>query len=595
MVGQMERQAKDGTVYQQVGQDEWTPVTRTAKDGTVYKKMGADAWSPVEMKSEKPKESNKAEAALEGFGEGATLGYLNNIQAATEKPIFGVLNAITGQNVEADDYVKARDYYNRRQEKLQKENPAEFSGGQVVGTIVSSMPVAKAAQGATVLSRALKGAAAGAGYGAIQNTSEKEGEIGGLDLGERAQNLALGGAFGAGASLGADALAKGLTKGTRAIVNTKNKVGQYFKKGAEELAENATGATRVQAEKFRDGSGRYLLDNKIVSFGDTAENVAGKAGSAIKKSEDAIDTSLKSLDAQGVKVSQDKIVDSLKQEIGQLSKDPSKADVVKKLNSIIDDIVETGESEITSSNAEQVKRGFNRMAKNWQDPEKGQAGKIAYRAYRDAVEKTAENANQAIAKTFKEGKDTFGRLVPIVDAAEKRAKQLNQSPLGGLLDTAAVIGGAIGSDDPLSGGVAGLGAAMLRRKVSPRLASSMATTMDSISKRLLTNPQIAQVAQVNPEAFRATVFSLAEEMFSGAKPALKVADSKPTKGPDKWANDGIDMILKSDQADIDRKTLEKLKGTTKGKELLFEASTAKNKKAMENVIKKIRTAMNGVD
>ena len=34
----MERQAKDGTIYQQVGQDQWTPVIRTAKDGTVYKK-----------------------------------------------------------------------------------------------------------------------------------------------------------------------------------------------------------------------------------------------------------------------------------------------------------------------------------------------------------------------------------------------------------------------------------------------------------------------------------------------------------------------------------------------------------------------------
>ena len=45
----MERQAKDGTVYQQVGNDDWTPVTRTSKDGTVYKKMGTDDWSPVQQ------------------------------------------------------------------------------------------------------------------------------------------------------------------------------------------------------------------------------------------------------------------------------------------------------------------------------------------------------------------------------------------------------------------------------------------------------------------------------------------------------------------------------------------------------------------
>jgi hypothetical protein len=49
----MERQAKDGTIYQQVGQDEWTPVTRQARDGTTYKKVGADQWTPLSNDSEK--------------------------------------------------------------------------------------------------------------------------------------------------------------------------------------------------------------------------------------------------------------------------------------------------------------------------------------------------------------------------------------------------------------------------------------------------------------------------------------------------------------------------------------------------------------
>jgi hypothetical protein len=47
------------------------------------------------------------------------------------------------------------------------------------------------------------------------------------------------------------------------------KVPGNLQDSAENLAENATGATRVQAEKFRPGSGRELLDIKIVSFGDT--------------------------------------------------------------------------------------------------------------------------------------------------------------------------------------------------------------------------------------------------------------------------------------------------------------------------------------
>jgi hypothetical protein len=49
----MERQAKDGTIYEQVGQDEWKPVTRTARDGTVYKKVGQDDWQPMSQPAQK--------------------------------------------------------------------------------------------------------------------------------------------------------------------------------------------------------------------------------------------------------------------------------------------------------------------------------------------------------------------------------------------------------------------------------------------------------------------------------------------------------------------------------------------------------------
>ena len=55
----MERQAKDGTIYKQVGQDEWAPITRTAKDGTVYKKVGADEWAPNDVSVDAPVEKER--------------------------------------------------------------------------------------------------------------------------------------------------------------------------------------------------------------------------------------------------------------------------------------------------------------------------------------------------------------------------------------------------------------------------------------------------------------------------------------------------------------------------------------------------------
>lgn len=555
-------------------------------------------WSKFKSSKQEPKsekKSTQAAAALEGFGEGATLGYLNNLQALADKPITAIGNFLTGNKVEADDYVKARDFYNKRQERLKEENPGSFGAGQVAGTIVSSMPVAKAAQGATVAARALQGAGAGALYAGLQNTSENEGEIGGLDIGERTKNALYGAATGAGASLGADAIGKGIEKGVQAVSSIKDRAGQYLKKGAEDLIENATGATRKQAENYREGTGRFLLDNKIAGFGDSAEEISKKSAAAIQKAEGKIDTSLRSLDDQGVKVSQDKVIEKIQERIASLREDSSQAQLVKNLEGIVDDIINTGKSEVKLSAAENTKRGYNTSSRMWDNP-KGSAGKqadkIAYRAFKDAVEESAGAANPQMAAVFKEGKSDFGLLNPVVDAAEKRAKQLNQMPWGGLLDTASVLTGASQSDDPLSGGAMGLAAAIARRKIAPRMSSSVAVAMDGISKRLLSNPQMAQMAKVNPEAFRATVFSLAEEMSAGTKPTLKAAENdRPTKGPEKWVLDGIDKL---NQAGIPAEELEALRGTKQGRNLLIEASDATpGSKRMESVLKRIRIASAG--
>lgn len=545
-----------------------------------------DEMSKIDNES-KPKKlnSDSKQAALEGFGEGATLGYLNNIQAVLEKPAFAVMNKLTGQNVQADDYTQARDYYNRRQEKLKEESPNAFGAGQVAGTIVSSIPVARAAQGATVLARAAQGAKAGAIYGGLQNTAEKEGESGNLDIIERAQNAGFGAVTGAGASLGADALGKvGKT-----ILSTKNKIGRSFKNTAEQLAENATGATRVQAEKYSDDAGRYLLDEGIVKFGDDAEKIASRANNAISKSESTIDSSLKSLDAKGVQISQDKIVEKIQSKIAELEKNSGEADVVRKLKTIVDDIINTGESNISATSAEQSKRSFNKMAKNWQDPEKGQAGKVAYRAYRDAVEETANIADESIATQFKNAKNSYGKLNPIADAAEKRARQLNQSPIGGLLDVSTGIAGGMASDDPMTGIASGIGMSLARRKIAPRISSSLAVAFDKVSKQLLKNPQTAELATKNPEAFKASVFGFIEKMgeSNSFKPASTFGENTELKGYDKWAQNGANLLK---EQGVDQNTIDKLQNSKTGRDLLIEASDSKpNSQRLNSVIKKIQT------
>lgn len=533
-------------------------------------------WSKYSKSGEaqKPKDSASTEAGLEGFGEGATLGYLNNIQAATEPLAFKALNALTGQNVEADDYLTARDGYNKRQEQLQKENPKSFGAGQIAGTIVSSLPVAKAAQGATMLARAGQAAKAGAVYGGLQNTSEKEGEITTLDheFANRTENAATGYVLGGASSIGADAIAKAGSRAAQSVSNLRNKVGGSLKKSAESLAENSTGATGLQSSKFQKGAGRELLDNGDVQAFDSAENILEKVTKRQDEAGRLIGQSLQELDKKGVTASVDNVVGALEGKISELNKSAGNEKIISQIQKEIDNLVLRGESKVPVSLAEQSKRNFQSRV-NWKNPDliDQQASAHVSDAFKSEVEAAAK-ASPELAEQFVKSKKTFSVLDPIQEAAERRAAQVKQSPLGGLLDVGTAIGGGVASDDPATGLAAGIGMSIARRKVAPRMASTLAVTFDKISKQLLKDPRVVQIAQKSPDAFKSLVFGAMEnQQGSGIQPLLKAAGITPAKGPEKWASDGANKILEHNPQ-FSQEQIEKLKRTRKGQELLIKAS-----------------------
>lgn len=307
---------------------------------------------------------------------------------------------------------------------------------------------------------------------------------------DQLKRVATNTAIGSASEMGGQILGKGLSEGSKWVANKSKGL-------AEDLALNATGATGVQASKFDDDAGRQLLDRNLIKFGDNAENIANRTQNALSKANSDIDHSLTSLDKKGVTVSADKIVSELQSKIASLRKDPSQSGVVRKLEGIIDDIIQTGESSVPISTAEKTKRGFNKISGNWMDPEVGQAGKETYLRYRDAVENAANAADPELATLFKEGKETFGLLKPIEEAAQRRSFQLNQSPFGQLGDMVAAGTGMAG------GGPAG-GAAMAgaKRLLFPRASSSAAVTLDNVSKALMKSPRMTELYQKNPDAFK---------------------------------------------------------------------------------------------
>lgn len=306
-----------------------------------------------------------------------------------------------------------------------------------------------------------------------------------------------------------------------------SKIGSKAGSVAEKLAVKATGATGKQAADFAPNAGRELLDRGLVRFGDSAENIAGRTEGAMDSANAAIDSALKSLDAKGVTASADNVVSELQNHIKNLQRDPSQAGVVKNLQGIVDDIIQTGESNVPVSAAETTKRGFNQGAGNWMDPQAGQANKKAYLAYRDEVERAAQAADPSVASQFKEGKDTYGLLSPIQEAAQKRGLQQNQSPLGGLGDWAAGGAGSVAGGGP--GAAMGVAA---KRFVAPRAASAGAVSADKISQALLKSPQMTALFQKNPQAFNSLVGQMEKRIGGGAESTPMHQQFQKTAGDD---------------------------------------------------------------
>lgn len=334
---------------------------------------------------------------------------------------------------------------------------------------------------------------------------------------------------GAVSEMGGQIAGKALPMAWSGIKSGANKAGEYLGSQAEKFATNATGATGAQVSKFSDDAGRELLDRGLVKFGDNAENIALRAGQAMDSANADIDFVLKELDAKGVTASVDNVVDTLEKKVAELSKDPSQAGAVRKLNSIIEDVVNTGQSNIPISLGEQTKRGFNKMAGNWMDPEVGSAGKTAYQAYRGEVESAAEAAAPELAKKFAEAKKTYGLLAPIEEAAKKRANTLNQSPFGGLLDVGTVGAGAAAGDP--SGGFA---TALGRKLLAPRVSSSTAVTLDKISRSLMSSPQLAQMAKSNPKIFEELVSRVGQKLLHESTGSISIMQ-QAAEAPDNSA------------------------------------------------------------
>ena len=168
-------------------------------------------------------QGSAADAALEGYGQTATMGYLPHIQAGAERGLEKLLGFF-GAGPEATDaklreqgfqlpeqsYVNERDENIARHEQQAKDSPIASGAGKFAGIVASSamMPGSGAAKGAGLAAKLGNAAKTGAMQGAVYNPGDTKGEVDPLQLGDRAGNAALGAATGTALSAAGSGISK---------------------------------------------------------------------------------------------------------------------------------------------------------------------------------------------------------------------------------------------------------------------------------------------------------------------------------------------------------------------------------------------------
>lgn len=234
-----------------------------------------DRATPVVEEDSGPSLLKKAEAGVQGLGQGGLMGYLPNIQAVSEQVTFPIMSAISGQKVEADPYVQAREAYKQRDVSLQKEAPGSYMAGELAGAVATPVPgmgLLKSSKVGAKLGQAGLAAAQGAIGSALYNPGDVEGEVSGLQLGERLRQGAVGGL-----------LSGGMAKVGQGI----SKIAEGSGTAANWLTTKAMGAQkgdfkRLLKKNEMDEVAEFARKSGIVKMGNNIDEVVGRTDEILK-------------------------------------------------------------------------------------------------------------------------------------------------------------------------------------------------------------------------------------------------------------------------------------------------------------------------
>ncbi len=489
----------------------------------------------------KRSDTGVAQSALEGFGQGATLGYLPQIQAMVaplqdkfmeglaKSPVAAkIMGVPQNSTVDSGDYLQRRDENIQRQQAQAKENPVAALGGQAAGIIATSVipgrmvaqgvKASVAAKGAGLGGKLLaggtklaKGAAIGAVEAAALNPGDTEGEFNPLQISERIDNGKLGALFGVGGAAAAGVVKKGIEVG---------------KDVGEKLAFKASGAMlkdfRSAAGKGKiNDLGRFMLD-KIYKVGDSYDDIAEKAAALKKEAGQEIGSVYKgvmkkvgqpetwqnldpakksALAMTGFKPGAQKkeILEAIESTLGD---SPNKKAAISFISEYVDDLSTKYGNDVDLVHSNAIKGKLDdsiNYSKRAQDlPEKQEAMFALRNFIRDRIEDHIGVLDNIVGgdevKRLRDANKLFGSASEINTIAFDRVQREQANRFFSLGDRitggAGMAGGAVGGavlggdvESAIKGAALGLGGAGLSKAARTFGAGGVARVADSLSKR----------------------------------------------------------------------------------------------------------------
>lgn len=415
-----------------------------------------------------------AESALQGFGQGGTLGYLTTPQAATDYAVQKVQQWTGGEP--AQDYSKIKEGWDKRNQNLQEANPIAFGTGNVAGSI-ATLPLAEGAlakaglgavaPGASALQKYARAAGAGATYGAVANT---EGE--GFDPYQRLKNAGLGvvmGAAGEGLAQGAGTLAGGAEKTSqRAVIKQAGANAGQVKKLIQKDQIPMIGEFMSQEGLLNPGKS---VDDVVAHTGKIIKDDGPKIGQLYRDAQDAANTVSM---GQANRISGPELADEIVAKVMKDAKNHPDRNLVKRtIDEAVGPLRDMGDN-ANIADLHMYRRGLDENI-NWgQKAIEKDAVQRAYLDARNAVNDSVQNSIDALDQSLGSNKlgelQTLNKRFSTASTINTMATQGQGRNMAKALMGQGIIGGAGGvgagyltyekTHDPLKAVGVGLGTAV---------------------------------------------------------------------------------------------------------------------------------------